>query len=702
MSGDYEPVRDVDLQLNDWAAGANTTIHNDSQGLLSARMMNLEDQDRPHSSASQHTSGSDVTIGNQTSNDIPRSQDFGTVNAKVTALAQTRRQSYEQDDDSQHGHPTMADPTDSPAVLAPRSARSFMYRLWLWEVTASVFSLVCMAAIVGVLLYEDGRRLDEWGLGYAFSSPTVVISLLGTLAKSASVLVITEVISQLKWLHFNIQPQTLSDLQLFDRASRGPWGALNLAFFKNRKAVTASCASLLMLCFLLFDPFTQSVFQFPVVLSPVKDAKTSILASLEYDPSSLSVSAASTCPGPRSIYSRMQAGILSPILNNTQPPSLPCAFEQCEWPTITTLGACSSCLDVTETVIPTCVGDDSRWTLPIRCNYTVPLTNTTIEAVFGRYGGASSTSLLATVWGSKANQSESLGWASSGGLESGATDLASLTFVQLFPDTFHGDHLINGSLESFPPIRRAMHCKFELCARTFTRPYYANFRSSPLTGPQTRLVQSTKDAMFITMTGKGGRSSTSSLIGLRPSNPSDLPADTVFRINYCDWEHISAYLADLFTATMTSAGPSFVDEDRWTPNLGIPLSQADDVEALMHDIADSMTEVMRTSPNSTQFDGRALNSVTYIRIKWERLVLPLCAIVLSSLMLIVIIIRSRAGETPAWKSSSLALLFHGLEGWSDDELKAEDPEHLDEKSAKMKAQVLCGDDGKPAFFNKAS
>lgn len=342
------------------------------------------------------------------------------------------------------------------------------------------------------------------------------------------------------------------------------------------------------------------------------------------------------------------------------------------------------------------------WDSPIRCNYTVPLTNSTIEAVFGRYGSATSNNLLSTVWGSKAGSQwvKALGSPRTEMRDPGPTDLANFTLVQLFPDTFHSDYLINGSLQSFPPIRRAMHCQFELCARTFTEPHYANFLSSPLAGPQIQLIRSQEGTTSVTWESKDGRGLTKFIIGMKPSNPTDLPADTVFQINYCDWRHIGEYLRDLFTADATSAGTSN-DKTRWTPNLGIALSQVDDLEALMRDIANSRTEVMRTSPNSTQFAGAAFTSVTYIQIIWERLALPICAIVLSSLMLIVIIFRNRARGVPAWKSSSLALLFHGLEGWGDDELKARDVEHLDEKSARMKAQVLYGDDGKLAFFNKA-
>ncbi|KXH62397.1 hypothetical protein CSAL01_00560 [Colletotrichum salicis] len=165
-----------------------------------------------------------------------------------------------------------------PDARKPRPGSSFIHRLWLWEIAASALSLACMASIIGVLSYEQGRRLDRWGLGKGSLTPTVVVSFLGTLAKSACLLVLTEVISQLKWLHFQNTPQKLSDLQLFDNASRGPWGAFQLASIRNRKTILASFASILVVLSLLVDPFIQSVFSQPVILTPVKGISPGILA----------------------------------------------------------------------------------------------------------------------------------------------------------------------------------------------------------------------------------------------------------------------------------------------------------------------------------------------------------------------------------------------------------------------------------------
>ena len=144
-------------------------------------------------------------------------------------------------------------------VIDGASARA--EKLWLWELLACFLSIACLAAIVGVLIYEDNQPLDEWSL---FIGPNAVVSFIGTLAKSSFLVALTEVISQYKWLHFLSKPQKLHDLQCFDEASRGPWGSFKLIIFKHKNALVASLASLVLLVSLLVDPFVQLVFSFPI------------------------------------------------------------------------------------------------------------------------------------------------------------------------------------------------------------------------------------------------------------------------------------------------------------------------------------------------------------------------------------------------------------------------------------------------------
>ena len=149
---------------------------------------------------------------------------------------------------------------DSNRVKGDHHPARLFERLWLWEVAASILGILCLVSIIGVLIFENGRPLDDWRLGIA---PTAVVSFLGTLTKSTMLLATSEVISQSKWLHFQQAPQKLSDLEIFDAASRGPYGAAMLMLRKHRHTVLASVAAFIITASILVDPFVQLVFSFP-------------------------------------------------------------------------------------------------------------------------------------------------------------------------------------------------------------------------------------------------------------------------------------------------------------------------------------------------------------------------------------------------------------------------------------------------------
>ncbi|KAH0434555.1 hypothetical protein CcaCcLH18_05298 [Colletotrichum camelliae] len=553
-----------------------------------------------------------------------------------------------------------------------------------------------MASIIGVLSYEQGRRLDQWGLGKGFFSPTVVVSFLGTLAKSACLLVLAEVISQLKWLHFQDRPRKLSDMQLFDNASRGPWGAFQLASIRNRKTLLASFASVLVVVSLLVDPFIQSVFRLPVILTPVEGVRPGILETHVYDPSYLEPRFG-RCYGAAYVESKMQAAILAPIWNTTLAPSLPCTFERCNWPTITTLGVCSSCEDLTPTVVPTCTYDEHQVYRLVDCNYTVPSRGIIFNAVFAMSGSAPTLVRDTAVWNSLAGDEWRTtldnAWHYSrkpSFIESRRAIISNFTFVKFSHDINPWSYVYNRTI---PPLSQAMHCTLELCARTFTTPQYANFSAAPLTGFETPLVT--------TLDGTTDGAARTAFIGLKPETPEQFNNETTFQINYCDYNAIGQYLQSLFTTTMSTNGVVGTTNDTGvgsvnpypvTPQFGMAFSRFRNIPELMNNISNSMTEAFRTSANHTVLDGVAMSSVTYIEIVWPRLILPISLIILTSGMLIVTIIRNKQRGMPSWKSSSLALLFHDLDGWDVSKTQATGPEEVEERAKGMNARVVNSDE----------
>lgn len=163
--------------------------------------------------------------------------------------------------------------------------------IWLWEISSAILSLLSIAAIFGVLIYENGKELNQWGLKNLHINPNAVIAFLGAIAKSSLLMTLTEIICQLKWLHYlGATPQRLSDLDLFDKASRSPWGALKLSVRANRKAFLATCAALIVLLSILMDPFFQLVFNFPqrpTLLSPAVNATLRTCSQFDAGPYAL-------------------------------------------------------------------------------------------------------------------------------------------------------------------------------------------------------------------------------------------------------------------------------------------------------------------------------------------------------------------------------------------------------------------------------
>ena len=132
-------------------------------------------------------------------------------------------------------------------------------KFWLWECAACNFSLICLMSILGVLVYENGHQLDEW---HFTIPPNTVIAFIVLLAKRSLVMVLSSILSQLKWLNFENAPN-LKQLKNFDRARRGPWSSFLFLWISKGTTILASSTAFLALLALLLDPFVQIALSFP-------------------------------------------------------------------------------------------------------------------------------------------------------------------------------------------------------------------------------------------------------------------------------------------------------------------------------------------------------------------------------------------------------------------------------------------------------
>ena len=79
--------------------------------------------------------------------------------------------------------------------------------------------------IILILYLHEGRPLPEWPLSITINS---LVSVFSAIMSAAMLLTNAEIMSQGKWHWFTGERHPLKDMDVFDQASRGPWGAFKM------------------------------------------------------------------------------------------------------------------------------------------------------------------------------------------------------------------------------------------------------------------------------------------------------------------------------------------------------------------------------------------------------------------------------------------------------------------------------------------
>jgi hypothetical protein len=139
---------------------------------------------------------------------------------------------------------------------APPASRSAHFGWW-WETASVILSIACTAGIVGLLAHVDDKPLTHWKITGKKPTPNVLVAILSTVAKSALLFPLAECLGQLKWTYFEKRARPVNHLQVFDGATRGPWGSFLFLLEVRGKAILASLGAIVTILALSFDPFTQ-------------------------------------------------------------------------------------------------------------------------------------------------------------------------------------------------------------------------------------------------------------------------------------------------------------------------------------------------------------------------------------------------------------------------------------------------------------
>lgn len=116
---------------------------------------------------------------------------------------------------------------DFDEVDKPRGSGIISRASWAFEILSSLCSLATLSSIIIILWMTNGKPVSDWTFRISLSA---TIAILSTISSAALMHNVSSFISQLKWLYFKKEPRRLHQFELFDEASRGPYGSIIFLF----------------------------------------------------------------------------------------------------------------------------------------------------------------------------------------------------------------------------------------------------------------------------------------------------------------------------------------------------------------------------------------------------------------------------------------------------------------------------------------
>jgi hypothetical protein len=175
---------------------------------------------------------------------------------------------------------------------------------WIWQVSSLLISMAGLMAIVVVLVsIVRHPRLADWTVSPSSKispvissnvSPNTLIAIFAAISKAALLVAVADCIGQLKWIRFEEKPHLLRELEVYDEASRGPWGSLKLLFTTRHTALLAALGAFIMVVSIAIDPFAQQIISNVTQTVVAQNESASYQIAHTYDTSLQSVNAATS------------------------------------------------------------------------------------------------------------------------------------------------------------------------------------------------------------------------------------------------------------------------------------------------------------------------------------------------------------------------------------------------------------------------
>lgn len=543
---------------------------------------------------------------------------------------------------------------------------------WTLEIILVLFSLGCLAAIVGVLLEHSGKPAPTLPFNLTLNA---LISVIGVGAKASTLAVVASSLGQAKWCHFSRRARPLREAQAFDDASSGPLGSIWLLFGRTALSLPA-IGAVIIIAALPWDPFIQQLITFPEALSTeaVTDRATAFLGA----DSGVRTQAIATA-----IYGNINDFGRRPG----------CQSGNCTWEPFRSLGWCSKCEDMTSSVdVSDCsFAFDAADLDPNDAPY-----NGSCSISFGK--GASQR----LEWSANRTDSwrlevdtEAIWTVAQNSDYDGPSDNATILDVpwpQLVLGHVRMQFVDPESPEKGIRLANATQCALSYCVTndsvTVTGGVHSTKRSDinfghPYMHPETNRPCWTADQETIdnpppytnTTIFVHSRSllqGTASTYSTNPDNFTfcfDDPASRSTTLG--TW---APEIAPSITGTRLTVGrfgSASLDSDvRVAPgdtSLGEGFMHVVSFDSGLEPVAERFAAAytdmaLRHMPNTTsEVEGRMFSAERRVSVRWEWAALPLLLWLGSVVFLVVVAVVTRRSGVPLWKGSTLAYLYHGLE-----------------------------------------
>ncbi|KAH7364379.1 hypothetical protein BKA65DRAFT_491161 [Rhexocercosporidium sp. MPI-PUGE-AT-0058] len=546
---------------------------------------------------------------------------------------------------------------DTDRLVSEKTAKTkpFSNETWFLEIFCLVVGVLTFAANIAVLAVFHNKPLPQWPFGITLNT---LIALISAVTNACLAVPLASGFGQLKWNWFKRKPSPLTDMELFDDASRGSWGAAKL-ISSGRGDYVGLFGALITIAALFLGPFSQQIATYPT-REVVSDQLASVPAALNYTPALPGNSGSTGFVPILPMKSAVFHGLFSE--SGLAQPKPICPTGNCTYPPLTTLATCSTCVDIRTVMMQYCDGN--------------------------------------------ATDTSDCGWQAMGAKLQSANDAFSMTtFIpsksgnmphsNIMKFIFMGTESRNGSAGEVRPW--ATQCTLEYCAQIINSTVVNGKLSETVTSEiRNDTVVDTTNSMGKAEISITTPDNTSVFI----SEPAALGIQSWFTTLFTngsasrnsDFQSLDPDALVVVNLTVgISSGTTYFDSDIIQTFYWDYYEYNDGIPQAMNELATAMTVAFRSFKTVPVY-GEATSTQTYVRVQWVWITLPLFVVSATAVFLVLAMMSTSRSGTELWKGSALAMLFYGLDHATKVQFGTEGG--FDEKKRRMRDLKVYLDDDK--------